>query len=353
MLNQLNLYGVIGDDVKAKDVKAQLEAMDQTQPLHVKIDSEGGSVFEGFSIANALEEYAGPKKVVIEPCAFSIASYIALVFDEVEIVENGYVMAHLPYSEYGGTAEEMAQNAKLLADMEAKMLARYSMKTGLSEQELRDQLKKEEFLNAEQAVSMGLCSRVVKAQKKTRSQLRAKLPVQVFAALRGEGLGSEKVEEKKMSTQPVAATLAEIRAAFPKAKSDFVLSCLEKSLPMASVASAAVEEMMTENAALKEQCQALEEKCKALEAKAAITIEEEPAETETEGEMCEAKAKAKPGVKPVARANGGTSKSARAEWESAIDAEVKNGKSKFEAGKIVNKKFPGLRARYLQEVNAQ
>src|SRR5690606_15135473 len=87
------------------------------------------------------------------------------------------------------------------------------------------------------------------------------LPHGVFAALFGAGSGGDKVptKEKTMADQPVAATIQEIKTAFPKAKSDFVVRCLMQSLPMASVAAQVVEETMTENESLAAKVSAMEE----------------------------------------------------------------------------------------------
>lgn len=355
-LNQINLYGVIGEDVKAKDVKASLEAMDQTQPLIVKIDSEGGSVFEGFSIANALEQYPGQKKVIIEPCAFSIASYIAAIFDDVEIVENGYVMAHMPYIEVGGTAAELAQNAQLLADMESKMVARYAQKTGMDEPQVRALLDKEEFLNAGQAQQIGLVSSVVRAQKKTRTPINAqsKLPLQVYASLRCESLGGENrepTEEKSMSSQPVAASVSEIKAAFPKAKAEFIVRCMEQAMPMPEVQQAMNTDLQSENEQMAARIADLEQQLAAMSAQAEVIVV--PSEEEEEPAPPMMAAKAKSGVQPIARAASSSPavQPAKTRWQKALDECLPLAGNKIKAAAMANRKYPGLREEMLSEVN--
>lgn len=366
MLNQLNLYGVIGEEVTASTVKAALAEMDQTQPLLVKIDSEGGSVFEGFSIANAIQSYPGPKKAIIEPAAFSIASYIATAFDEVEIVANGYFMLHMPYTEVSGDSTELAKQSELLASLEKQMVQAYCDKTGKSEQEIKSILNNETFLNAEQSVALGLATRVVTAEKKTRIQAKNKMPLKVLASLRCEGRSGDNCEPTKeklpvSNTQtPVAATVTEIKAAFPKAKAEFIVRCLERSLPMASVASAAAEELMAENEKLmaeneqyKAKIAAMEEemKAKAESEEESVTVTE--TEVEPEEEMVEAKAKAK-GAKPIARAASASPvASAKALWRAAVNAEQANGLPRAKAILAANRNNPGLRERMLAEANSK
>jgi hypothetical protein len=166
-----------------------------------------------------------------------------------------------------------------------------------------------------------------------------------------------------MSTAPVAATIQEIKAAFPKAKADFIVKCLERSLPLASVATAAAEEMMTENEELKKQVSAMTEelaKYKSMDeenakAKAMDEDEEESAKAKAMDDEEEEKheAKARSGVRPVAKAKTG-SPSARVRWESAIDAALpKCNGNKMKAVALASRNNPGLREAFVAEVNAR
>ena len=355
----IRIDGVIGrgpNEVTADSVREQLPA-NGSDPIAVKIHSEGGSVFEGFAIYDALAAYEGPKSLSIESSAFSIASFIAMAFDDVAISPNGFVMIHNPAAMIDGDDEEMAASAELLASLKSQMIAAYSRRSGKSEDEIRGLMKRETYLNAEQAVAMGFAQRIAGQPVMGRPFARlSNMPHGVVAALFGAGSGGNTEplsKEKPMSDSlPVAATLQEIRQAFPQAKSDFVIKCLERSLPMASVASAAVEEMMAENQALRAEVQAMKDEM--AKAKAEMPAEDPAAMEgeEVEEEMVEAKAVAKArGVKPVAKAKSG-GPSARVRWDSAIEScMAKCGGNKVKAVAMANKQNPGLRAAYLAEVN--
>ena len=362
----IRIDGVIGrgpNEVTSDFVREQLPA-NGSDPIAVKIHSEGGSVFEGFAIYDALAAYAGPKSLSIESSAFSIASFIAMAFDDVAISPNGFVMIHNPAAMIDGDDEEMAASAELLASLKSQMIAAYSRRSGKSEDEIKSLMKRETYLNAEQAVAMGFAQRIAGQAVLGRPFARlSNMPHGVVAALFGAGSGGNTEplsKEKPMSDSlPVAATLQEIRQAFPQAKSDFVIKCLERSLPMASVASAAVEEMMTENASLRAQVAAMQEemaKAKAMEHPddpAAMDEEEDPAAIEHyEEEMGKAKAVAKSrGVKPVAKAKT-SGPTAGVRWGSAVEACLpKCNGNKVKAVAMANKQNPGLRAAYLAEVN--
>jgi len=355
----IRIDGVIGTglgEVSAQMVREQLPT-NGTDPIEVKIHSEGGNVFEGFAIHDAFAAYQGPKTLSIESSAFSIASFIAMAFDDVSISPNGYIMIHNPYVGVEGDDEDLARHSQMLSQLKTSMVSAYVARSGKSEEEIKAMLKDETYLNAEQSVALGFASRIAGQTVLGRPFAKLKnLPHGVVAALFGVGSGGNTEplpKDKPMSdSTPVAATLQEIKAAFPKAKSDFIVKCLERALPMASVAQAAVEEMMAENQEMAARCKAMEEeiaKYKSMEPK-----EDEPVEAmeDEEEELVESKATARGGVKPIAKAKTG-GPSARVRWDEAVSqCLAKCGGNKVKAVALANRTNPGLRQAYLDEVNS-
>jgi ATP-dependent protease ClpP protease subunit len=364
MTKTIRIDGVIGsgeNEISAAMIREQLP-QNGTDPIAVKIHSEGGSVFEGFAIHDAFAAYQGQKSLSIESSAFSIASFIACAFDDVEISSNGYMMLHNPYAAVEGDDEDFARQSEMLGKLKSSMVSAYAQRSGKSEDEIKAILKNETYLNAQQSVEMGLAKRIAGQPVIGRAFAKVKtMPHGVVAALFGAGSDGEnrETEGKPMSTAPVAATIQEIKAAYPKAKSDFIVKCLERSLPMASVASAAAEEMMSENEELKKQVSAMTDelaKYKAAELEISTDNEEDDSEKEmakaAEEEKVEAKAKAK-GVKPVAKARtSGPSASAR--WNQAIELCLpKCNGNKMKAAALADRNNPGLRQAFVDEFNAK
>lgn len=350
----IRIDGVIGTgdgEVSAQMVRDQLP-INGTDPIVVKIHSEGGSVFEGFAIHDLLSGYQGAKSLSIESSAFSIASFIAMAFDDVEISSNGYMMLHNPYAMVEGDDEDLAKQSELLGKLKNSMVAAYATRSGKTEDEIKAILKNETYLDAQQAVSMGFASRIANQPVVGRPFAKCShMPHGVVAALFGagsDGANRETEREKPMpDSQPVAATLKEIKAAFPKASNDFVVKCLEKSLPMASVATAAVEELMAENEELKAKISAMEEEHASKAAASEGGMEEEEEEEE---EVAAPEARAK-GVKPIAKAKA-AGPSAKERWLSHVHAHIERGMSRAHAIDRVEREHPGLREQYVIEVNA-
>lgn len=351
---KITIDGEIGrsdDMVSAAWVKSQLPP-NGTDPIEVEIHSEGGSVFEGFAIYDALREYSGPKKCVISSSAFSIASFIPMAFDDVEITPNGYMMLHSPYVAIEGNDEELAKQSQLLSQLKSNMVQAYCTKTGKTSDEVQSILSKETYFSASEAVAAGLANRITQTPVVGRVFAKMKhMPHGIVQALFGAGPSGDNREPTKgkpmsESQKPVAATVSEIKRKFPKAKADFIVKCMEKEMAMEEVVTTAMEETMMENETLSAKVAAMEQELAALKAKA-MEMEMEP---EEEKPMLVAKAKA--GVTPVAKSQSASSISARARWNDAIQAKVKLGYPKARAVVAVNKENPGLRELMLSEVNS-
>jgi len=354
-MSKIVISGEIGNEegqVSSEWFKSQLPA-NGTEPIEVEIHSEGGSVIEGFAIYDAIKNYAGPKKCVIASAAFSIASFIPMAFDDVEITPNGYMMMHNPYMVCEGDAAEFAKRSTLLNEMNTNMVSAYAARSGKSIDEVKSMLNTETYMNATTALQNGFVDRITQASVLGRAFAKTKsMPHGVVQALFGAGPSGDNCEptkEKTMSEpqKPVAATVTEIKRKFPKAKADFIVKCMEKEMAMEDVAVAVVDETMAENETLAMKVQAMEEELKALKAKASEYVE---AEEEKEVPMM---AKAK-GVKPVAKLNTGAAGgiSAKAKWKDAIRAVVDKGVPRAQAVFVVDSEYPGLRDQMLAEVNS-
>lgn len=354
----IRIDGVIGTglgEVSAQMVREQLPT-NGTDPIEVKIHSEGGNVFEGFAIHDAFAAYQGPKTLSIESSAFSIASFIAMAFDDVSISPNGYMMIHNPYVGVEGDDEDLARHSQMLSQLKTSMVSAYVARSGKSEEEIKAMLKDETYLNAEQSVALGFASRIAGQTVLGRPFAKLKnLPHGVVAALFGVGSGGNQEPPQKgkpmSDSTPVAATIDEIEAAFPKMKPATVLACLKAKKPLASVAQAAVEEMMAENAAMQEKCKAMEEELAKYKS-AEVTVETKTEEEEPAEEMASV-AQARGGVKPIAKAKT-SGPSARSRWDAAVDSCLaKCSGNKARAVAMANKQNPGLREAFLAEVNAR
>jgi ATP-dependent protease ClpP protease subunit len=353
MLKKITISGEIGTDegqVSAAWFKSQLPA-NGVDPIEVSIHSEGGSVIEGFGIFDAIKSYAGPKKCVVASAAFSIASFIPMAFDDVEITPNGYLMLHNPYAACEGDSAEFAKMAGVLDGMKTNMVDAYAIKSGKSVDEIKAILNAETYLNASSALANGFVNRITPAPVIGRVFAKVKsMPHGIVQALFNAGPGGDNrvpTKETPMSEtqKPVAATVKQIKAAFPKAKNEFIVKAMEMEMPMEQVATAMTQETMAENDTLMARVQALETELAAMKAKA-MEVETEVVEEVPVAVAPVAKAK---GVAPVAKSSGSKTFSAKAKWDESVAAFEAKGNPRAKALSLANKANPGLREAMLAE----
>ena len=139
-------------ELSSAEVKRQL-AKAAGVPIVVRIHSEGGSVFEGLAIYDALKAYAGPKRCIVESAAFSMASAVAMAFNDRQISPNGYMMAHGPYME-GGDAPP------LLESLKNKLAEIYTAATKRPRQFINKLMSNETFLDATECLRSGFVTEI-------------------------------------------------------------------------------------------------------------------------------------------------------------------------------------------------
>ena len=154
----INIFGVIGSDVKASEVMKEIQAYDG-DTIEVIINSVGGSVYEGMSIYGALKNDPRPVKTTVLGIGASIASVIFMAGDEREIGEGSQLMIHNSLApNAGGNKYEMKEAIENLERIDSDMKKIYSRGTGLQDQILESMLEKETFLNADEALKLGFAT---------------------------------------------------------------------------------------------------------------------------------------------------------------------------------------------------
>jgi ATP-dependent Clp protease protease subunit len=158
---EIVIYDEIGAfGIPAKAFLDELKALGPVAELTVRINSPGGSVFDGVAIYNALKRHQARVTVWIDGIAASIASMIAMAGDEIVMPENAMLMLHDPSALVLGTAADMRAMADALDKMKAGMVAAYRGKSGAENAEIEALMAAETWLSAEEAVELGLADRL-------------------------------------------------------------------------------------------------------------------------------------------------------------------------------------------------
>lgn len=148
-------YGGVSAQAFVKEIRS-LEA----DVIHLRINSPGGDVFAARAMEQALREHKAKVVTHIDGYAASAASYLALAGDEVEIAAGGFVMIHKAWTMAYGNADDLTSTAALLTKIDESLIATYAAETGQEADQLREWMRAETWLSADEAVQYGFADRV-------------------------------------------------------------------------------------------------------------------------------------------------------------------------------------------------
>lgn len=156
--------------------------------LNIRINSPGGSVFDGTAVFNAIKQHKSKTVAHIDGLAASISSIIALAADEVRMSENAFLMIHDPWSMVIGNADIMRDEADLLDKVGKTIAKTYMDKTGKDEKEIKEMMNAETWMNAEEALEMGFIDIIDKGEKEAKALFDLSVFANVPDKLKGEKL---------------------------------------------------------------------------------------------------------------------------------------------------------------------
>ncbi|MFE2382200.1 head maturation protease, ClpP-related [Streptomyces misionensis] len=133
--------------------------------LRVRINSPGGSVFEGIAIANALRSHPANITIQVDGIAASIASVIAMSGDRIEMAPNTMLMIHDASGVCMGDSADMQEMAELLDLISDNIADAYAARAGGTRAEWRDRMRAETWYLPEDAVEAGLADEAIAAPK--------------------------------------------------------------------------------------------------------------------------------------------------------------------------------------------
>ena len=225
----INLHDFVGEQPDARgmrsaDFAALLAVAGEDVEIH--INSSGGTVTEGFHMANLLRAHGGKTLAVIEGVCASAATFLAAACDRVEAYEAALIMVHGPWGGVQGNATKMRESADLL-DKLAEGMASLYRRRGIPEDTIAKWLESEQtYFTPDEALAVGLIDAVIKQPSIDVPAARALLHQQVMAKMKSppqsgrnpQGRATMTEEEKEKARAEakakVKAAKAEYKAAF-------------------------------------------------------------------------------------------------------------------------------------------
>ncbi len=162
MAKIIALSGVVGWDILAQDVRADLKAANGEDVIF-ELNSPGGFVFEGIEIFNLIRDYEGNTESHIIGLAASMMTYIALAADKVLARDNAAFMIHDALTCVCGNHRDMEKARKWLDGISNIIAKAYVNQTGKSLNEIRALMKEDMFLFGDEMLAEGFVDEIIPA----------------------------------------------------------------------------------------------------------------------------------------------------------------------------------------------
>lgn len=256
---EVMIFGEIGGcGVSAADFTSQLSAIPEDNAITVRINSNGGSVTEGYAIYNALKRRANVTTIV-EGIAASMASVIMLAGSKIQANANSLIVIHNPLLMGAtGNAEELRKMASDIEKIGTQIAGIYATATGKSEADVKAAMDFETMFTAEEAKEWGLIHEVISDTDSSGAQnmlapMLIKMKAQITAATaeigRVTSAHASELSAEKAAHATTQAALASLKEAAAKQAADAFVSEAIAAGKLTEDARAKFAEMFTKDAA--------------------------------------------------------------------------------------------------------
>lgn len=155
------LYGNVGtsEQVDPADIVSQLiDLSNRFDKINIRINSNGGDVFSGISIYNALKQSKADITIYVDGIAASIAGIIALCGKPLFMSQYAKLMVHSVSGGVYGNKDELRNMISIMENMESVIAEMISGRCQKSKEEIQKLYfdGKDHWITAQEALSMGL-----------------------------------------------------------------------------------------------------------------------------------------------------------------------------------------------------
>ena len=148
------------DDVIPHQFKNDLAELGDVDTIHVRINSNGGSVFGAYAIMNLLRSHKARVITYNDGIAASAATLIAMAGDKIISSIGSVWMIHLPSTEVRGNAHELQKAIEILSTITDTMTDIYHAKTGIEKAKILQMMNEDKWMTGREAQEMGFVDEV-------------------------------------------------------------------------------------------------------------------------------------------------------------------------------------------------
>lgn len=232
MEKEILIYGPIYAFVAA-EIVTQMDEIEASDTIVMRINTDGGNVLDGFSMAAKFNEFKGKKTIKVDGRAYSMGAFLCCFADEVVALDVSRFMIHrAAYPDWFEKSDlftdeikaELAEvNASLMASLKNRIdVKKFEEITGTKIKDVFSMDSRVDvFLSAKQAKQIGLVSKIEKITPKKRAEFAAKFPQ--MAALYGSEAEVENAveasaeENENLNEKPNKMTVEDFKKKHPEA----------------------------------------------------------------------------------------------------------------------------------------
>ncbi len=169
LLNERIIFlGTPIDDQVANLVVAQLlhlESQDPEKDISIYINSPGGSVYSGLAIYDTMQFVKPDIQTMCVGVAMSMGSLLLAggTKGKRASLPNSRILIHQPSAGFEGQSTDIEIHAREILAVRDRLDEIYSSHTGKSKEEVRQDMERDRFFTADQALEYGLIDRVVES----------------------------------------------------------------------------------------------------------------------------------------------------------------------------------------------
>ena len=158
------LFGQVGDTV-AGDIARRLIALDaeSAAPIDMLVSSPGGHLESGDAIHDVIRFISAPVRMIGTGWVGSAAThlYLAVPRERRYSLPNTRFLIHQPSGGAGGQASDIAIHAQEIIKTRERIARAIARETGKSFEVVMNDIERDRWLSAQQAVDYGLVGRII------------------------------------------------------------------------------------------------------------------------------------------------------------------------------------------------
>lgn len=162
------IYGVIGDSwweesVTAKRFVTDFRSLEKNcSRINIRINSPGGSVFDGLAIFNAIHSSSADVHTYNDGLAASMGAVILLAGSTVHTAKNALLMLHAPLGGVYGTAKDIQAYLTVLDKVKGSLISCIQTKSGKEEKDIESKYFdfEDHWMDAEEALAENLIDEI-------------------------------------------------------------------------------------------------------------------------------------------------------------------------------------------------